>query len=486
MLKGYLSYSRRIMLIILLLVIGIGLRPTTLQAQDWLTAYNNSLVLYNNNETTKALAEAERSEQLYRKQYDVNHRSYRSILRQLSILNYDLYQLTQGKQYANREVNSWRKAITVDEATYIGALDILGILYTANNQYDSAIIVLDEALNLATLTPNYNPVEKAIKGCHLAEALYGGGNLQQGYTQFKKSMAVLDPLKEWPTEYFSFCYSFGKTCVAQKDYNRGIKYLSLMLAYYPPEYNNNMEVIDALIDLGKANTELSAYTVGENYFNTAINRLQNTNSDDYIIITKLLADNLERQGRHDESSALLDKLSSSIETGSNQAALLLASQGSILLNQGNALSAIHLFDSALLIIKHNSPIDNVALGNTSYNTAIAYRALGNKEKAIDYYKAAIKSFPDNSVVYQKALIGSARVFLSMGNKNEAMASISSLNLTNKDEWKPTEVGAIYNDLAGYYQSIGDFNKATTYYKEALIAVPVTTSAQLYNNIAFNY
>lgn len=470
-----------------LLLIGfMALSPLNSNAQDWLTAYTHSVDLYNEGNATKALAEATRSETLYKKKYDVNHTNYRSILRQLSVINYDLYLIKEGINYANQEVNSWRKAVSVNEVSYIDALDILGVLYSANEQYDSAIIVLQEAINLAATITDYDKIEKAIKESHLAEALYGSGDLKQSYTQLKSALAILEQSEELPAEYLSFCYTFGKTCIAIKEYKAGIQYLGIMLANYPAEYNQNPEVIDALIELGKAETELTEYKKGEDYYNLALSRISNTNSNEYISTSKLLASNLERQGKHEEAELILKNIGSDLAKGSNQSALLLANQATILLNSGKANEAVQLLDSAILIIKNNRPIDNKTLGNISYNTAIAYRTLGNKEKAISLYKETIATSPETSVVYQKALIGSAKLLVSMGEKGQAAIRISKVNLSQKEEWRSTEIGGIYNELASYYQSLGDFSTAASYYKKALLAVPAKTSTQLYTNIAFNY
>lgn len=456
-------------------------------SQDWLTAYNNSVALYNDGNTEKAIDEAVRSENLYKKQYDVDHNNYRAILRQLSIINYDLFELEKGISFAKTEVLSWRNTVSVDEITYIDALDNLGVLYTANLQYDSAIIMLQEAVSLATARSDYDQVELGLKSGHLADALFGSGNYEQSELWFEKSLAILEQAEELPAEYLSFCYSYGKVENHLKNYPKAIFYLKNMLDYYPPEYDNQPEVIDALIELGKAETELTHYSEGENHLNTARKRLSTEKgSPVYINATKLLADNLERQGNHAGAEALLNELGSSIDQGSNQAALLLANRATVLLNSGNVAEATVLFDSALVLIKNNDPIDYNALGNVSYNTAISYRSLGNIEQSKILYLESIEASPDTSPIQQKAKIGMARLLVVEGNNESAAEFISKVNLTNQESWRGTERGSIYNDLAGYYQSIGDYDKADNNYKNALQAVPVKTSAQLYNNIAFNY
>ncbi len=488
MLRNYINYlsSRIKVFVVALTAFTLLISSSPVLSQDWLTAYNNSVELYNDGNAAKALDEAMRSEQLYQKQYDINHNNYRAILRQLSVVSYDLQNLNEGIVYANKEVSSWRKAVNVNEASYIDALDILGVLYSANEQYDSAVYILQEASNLVSVTIDYDLTEKAIKQGHLASALYGSGDLEQSYEQFKKVIEVLEQSEELPAEYLSFCYTYGKACVALKDYHAGIKYLKIMLDYYPPEYDNNPEVVDALIEMGKAETELAEYSAGAVHYSLALSRLSDKQSTEYINTTKLLADNLARQGKHEESKALLDEIGSSLEAGSNQAAFLLANQATVLLNSGDANGASHLFDSALFILKNNQPIDKEALGNISYNTATAYRTLGNKEKALVLYQEAIASSVETSVVYQKSIIGSARLLLSIGQKEAASASISKLNLSKKEDWRGTERGSIFNELGGYYQSVGDYELAAINYKDALTAVPAKTNTQLYNNIAFNY
>ena len=472
--------------IILFVGLNILFSSRTAVAQDWLTAYNNSVALYSEGDASKALEEAVRSEALYKKQYDINHNNYRALLRQLSIINYDLNDLSKGVYYAGHEVASWKTAINVDEVAYIGALDNLGVLYTANLQYDSAILVLQEAVSLGTQQVAYDQVELALNQGHLADALFGSGELEKSAMWFEKSFALLEQSEELPADYLSFCYSYGKVENRLKNYAKAATYLQTMLDYYPPEYDNQPEVIDALIELGKADTEQTQYSKGEANYTKAMGRLQDEKSTEYIGVVKLLAHNLERQGKHTEAEGLLNKVGASIEEGSNQSALLLANQGTVLLNGGDANGAVHLFDSALVIIKNNEPLEYITLGNVSYNAAIAYRALGNNDQALTLYKEAIEASSDASVIQQKSRIGSARLLMASGEKEQATVLISNIDLQSQAEWRATEKGSIFNDLAGFYQSVGDYTNAATYYKKALGAVPPRTSTQLYTNIAFNY
>ncbi len=488
MLNNPVAFMFRRLNIAIVFLIGVNLFSiSSLSAQDWLTAYNNSVALYNEADSEKALIEATRSEALYKKQYDIDHNNYRAILRQISIISYDLYQLKQGIYFAKTEVDSWRNTITVDEVIYVGALDILGVLYAANSQYDSAILVLQEAIRLAMSNSTYKPDELGLKQGHLADALYGSGNLNKSEIWFEKSLALLEQAEELPAEYLSFCYSYGKVANSLKHYHKAVPYLQTMLDYYPPEYDNQPEVIDALVELGKAETELTHYTSGESHLRKALGRILNDKSAEiYIRATKLLASNLERQGNHNEAERLLKEIGSEVEKGSNQAALLMANQATVLLNSGNFNGAVNLFDSALVIIKNNEPLDYITLANVSYNNAIAYKSLGNIEQSKELFWQAVESSPETSLIQQKARIASARILSVEGNKALATKILDEANFTKEFEWRDTERGSIYNELAGYYQNGGDFAKSEEFYKKALQAVPVKTSAQLYNNIAFNY
>lgn len=478
---------RRIKLSIVLLVgLNIFLGSPNVVAQDWLTAYNNSVALYNEGDANKALEEAVRSEALYKKQYDINHNNYRALLRQLSIINYDLNDLSTGIYYASHEVASWKTATAVDEVSYIGALDNLGVLYTANLQYDSAILVLQEAVLLGSQQTAYDQLELGLNQGHLADALFGSGELEKSEMWFEKCFVLLEQSEELPADYLSFCYSYGKVENRLKNYAKAASYLQTMLDYYPPEYDNQPEVIDALAELGKAETEQTYYSKGEANYTKALDRLQDEKSPEHIGLIKLLADNLTRQGRNNEAKELLKKAGASIEVGSNESAMLLTNQATILLNGGNVNGAIHLFDSALLILKSNDPMDYLMLGNVSYNAAIAYRALGNNDQALALYKEAIESSQPTSAIHQKARIGTARLLMAEGEKRQASILISNINLSNQLEWRSTEKGSIFNDLAGFYQSIGNYNDAAIYYKQALTSVPAKTSTQLYTNIVFNY
>ncbi len=471
---------------ILLIVIVILSTSGNSCAQEWLTAYNNSVALYNEGDSEKALTEATRSKSLYTKKYNIDHNNYRALLRQLSIINYDLSQLEKGVFYAKTEVISWRNTITVNEVIYVDALDNLGVLYAANLQYDSSVLILQEAIQLAIANAAYNPVALGLKEGHLAEALYGSGNIDKSEIWFEKSFALLEQSEELPAEYLSFCYSYGKVANSLKKYSKAIPYFKTMLDYYPPAYNNQPEVIDALLELGKAETELSHYEQGEEKFKIALTRIQDKSASVYIAATKLLADNLERQGRHKEAETLLKKVGASLDADSNQAALLLANRATVLLNGGNSMAALSLFDSALVIINNNKPVNYNALASVSYNNAVACKSSGNLEQAKILFWQAVESSPETSIIQQKARIASARILSVEGNKQLANKILSETNFTKEREWRPTERGSVYNELAGYYQNNGEIAIAEEFYIKAMEAVPSKTSAQLYTNIAFNY
>lgn len=456
-------------------------------AQDWLTAYNNSVELYNQGNSENALEEARRSESLYSKQYSTDHNNYRAILRQLSVICYDINELKTGINYARKEVNSWRSTTSVDELTYIDALDNLGVLYSGNQQYDSAILVLQEAIRMAALHTDYDAYEMAMKTAHLADAMYGGSNLQESEALFENAFAVLDQSEELPAEYLSFCYSYGKVTNSLKHYQKSVPYLEIMLDNYPPEYNNQPVVLDALNELGKAETELKQYTKGEAHLREVRSRLDGKDAKIlFVSNTKLLADNLERQGNHAEAEALLKESGSVIDEGSDQAAMLKANQATVLLNGGKYAEAVAMFNSALETIRSTEPIDYLALGNISYNAAVANRLMGNTEEAKKHYLEAFDVSPPNSAILQKARVGYSRLLVTEGKIAEAKKIIDEVDLSDIHSWRDTEIAGIYNDLAGFYQSIASYDKATEFYQNALSNISFTTNAQLYNNTAFNY
>lgn len=471
----------------IVVVVFLTTATTLVCAQDWLTAYNNSVELYNQGNSEEAFDEAKRSESLYSKQYATDHNNYRAILRQLSVICYDINNLKSGIGYARKEVKSWRNTSSVDEPTFIDALDNLGVLYGANQQYDSAILVLQEAIRLATLNAEYDQTSMAIKAAHLADALYGGGNLQESETTFEKAFQVLEQSEELPAEYLSFCYSFGKVANSLTHYQKAIPYLQTMLDNYPPEYNNEPVVLDALNELGKAETELKQYTKGEADLREVRNRLKKGEPENlFVSNTKLLADNLERQGKHAEAEALLKETGSVMDEGSNQAAMLNANQATVLLNGGKYAEAVAMFDSALETIRNTKPVDYLALGNVSYNAAVANRLMGNTANAKKHYLEAFDVAPPNSAILQKARVGYSRLLVTEGKIAEAKEIIEEVDLSDAQSWRDTEIAGIYNDLAGFYQSIANYDMATEFYQKALSNISFTTNAQLYNNTAFNY
>ncbi|MFY0598277.1 MAG: hypothetical protein JXR03_01315 [Cyclobacteriaceae bacterium] len=73
-------------------------------AQDWVVAYQNSVDYYENFESEKARDEALAALESYRQTVAEEDKNLSAILRQLSVVYYDLDELDQGLDHAMQEV----------------------------------------------------------------------------------------------------------------------------------------------------------------------------------------------------------------------------------------------------------------------------------------------------------------------------------------------------------------------------------------------
>ena len=195
-------------------------------SQTWLASYNQSLEYYNSDQYEDALKAGEDALTRYKREGELDHANYRVILRQLSVTCDMLNDMQMATSYAEQEVESWKKATTVDEAAYIDALDNLGVMLSLAGDFETAIVKLKEAVELTRVTEVKSDVERAIIEGHLAEAYFASGQLELSKAHFEASLGILDQLEEIPNDYLNFIYSYGTLSVELKNYSTSIKYLS--------------------------------------------------------------------------------------------------------------------------------------------------------------------------------------------------------------------------------------------------------------------
>ncbi|RLD24712.1 MAG: hypothetical protein DRI71_01760 [Bacteroidetes bacterium] len=475
--------------VILMLIIST-LSPKS-YSQEWLSAYNKSLDYYNNDQFEDALSSCKDAFIRYKREANTDHANYRAILRQLSVICYGLDQLNDGQKYAEQEVESWRSASKVNEGSYIDALDNLGLIYSALGKYEEAISVQSESYSSAKLNPDKTDIEKAVIEGHLAEVLFAAGKLKESEAHFISCLMVLDEVEDIPGDYISFCYSYGSLCVEQESYDDAIKYLSMLFQWYE-ETEQDLLIINANMALGTAYTQAGDLAKGEHCFllaKTAFENDENAGSRDLIEVTKLLALNLEQQGKHDSAQELLASINNTVlaEGGaSEEQAYFLNSQATVLLNSGKINESIHLYDQALAML------DSLQLTRSEAYAAIGLNAAKANNQAMNLIIAAelaenVRSYQEKESIYYYLLTAElASVLHKQGDYDAANKEYEIILNADNNGWPARDKGRLMNKTASFYQMQGKYEISNKLYNEALAVVSPEKYQALYQSLMFNY
>jgi tetratricopeptide (TPR) repeat protein len=478
---------RQVSFIISLLLVLSG----TASGQDWLKLYEESIAYYNSESYEEALQSGENALVRYKREAELDHVNYRAMLRQLSVTAYALDNMALAVDYAKQEVESWRSATTVEEATYIDALDNLGVMYTGSGNFQEAIKVLSESLDLARNSNEKQPDEKALIEGHLALAEYGAGDLNNSKQHFQSAFKVLDQLEELPGDYINFCYSYGIVCIELSEYGEAISYLTLLFQWYDETELFDL-IINANVGLGTAYTNTNELTKGEKYYLLAIKGLEQTLEPSASIIIetkKQLAHNLELQGRSDDANALLAEISSAVLAdgeASESQALFLNSQATALLNTGDVAAALTTYRQALDMLKLLDLQSSEAYTTIGLNAVKAYDRDDKLLEANELATELLAVQTDESIQYYQVVAELGSILRRQGDFAAAKEQFELITNADRSSWPGNVAGQILNKTASFYQIEGSYSVSADLYLEALASPGVEDDLTLYQSILFNY
>ena len=122
-----------------------------LQAQDWASLYQQSVDAYNNYESAEARNLAERALTILRGENSGASKNEAVILRQLSIVCYDLGDDDGSVAYAKEEIEVLTSLGLDQDLNFASALQNLGVLRIYRSEYKAAEPLINQSLEI-TLT----------------------------------------------------------------------------------------------------------------------------------------------------------------------------------------------------------------------------------------------------------------------------------------------------------------------------------------------
>jgi WD40 repeat protein/CHAT domain-containing protein len=139
-------------------------------------------------------------------------------------------------------------------------------------------------------------------------------------------------------------------------------------------------------------------------------------------------------------------------------------------------NAINSYSQALDIA--NKHVDSIRQSSILSKLGNLYNSLANYEKAIEYYNQALEIIRIDWKLKADVFRGRGNAYNSLGKSDKAIPDY--LRALNIDESQRNRSGIARNkvSLARIYQSLGDYNKALQYYKEAEEFNPIEALAGL--------
>jgi len=473
------------------LILALSVFSPKIYGQEWLSTYNQAIGYYNNDQLNEAYTTCKNALALYKREAELDHVNYRAILRQLSVTCYSLNKLEEGRNYAQQEVESWRVASKVDAVSYIDALDNLGIIYTALGEYEEAVEILTECFNSSNANPIKSDVDKAIVEGHLAEALYGAGELSSSAVHFEACLKVLDLIDEIPNDYISFCYSYGSLSSENENYPAAIKYLSVLFEWYD-ETEIDPLVVNTNLSLGTAYTKNNSLKKGEYHYRLVQSAYAQNKAEyekEIVQLTKLLALNIEQQGRHDEAQELMVSINSSLEVSdevSTEQAYFLNTQATILLNSGKVNESLEIYDQSLKMMETLELVQSAGYAAIALNTIRAQDRAGNLIQASNLAEKTLAMQNTDDIIYYQLAAELGSVLRKQGEYSAANDAFNLIYEADRSQWPARNKARILNKAASHYQMQGLYGKSQTLFQEAIILVDSNEDEGLYQSTVFNY
>ncbi|MEN8248025.1 MAG: CHAT domain-containing tetratricopeptide repeat protein [Bacteroidota bacterium] len=460
-----------------------------IQAQDWLNDYNQSLEFYNNDQLEDALNSCQQAHIKYKREGDLDHGNYRAILRQLSVIHFSLNNIDQAEELAENEVESWRSASKFDESSYIDALDNLGMILAAASKYKEAEKTLLECYNSVKISAK-SDVEKAIIEGHLAEVLYANGKNNESAEHFQSSLAILDQLDEIPADYLNFCYSYGSLCTELDKPQEAINYLSMLFQWYE-ETEPDPIIISTNISLGTAYSQAGNLALGEKHYSLAKKALEQTGAEQFETteVIRLLALNIEQQGRHAEAEEMMASISKDILNNgeaSEKQALFINSQATIQLHNGKVFEALEMYSNALKMLESLQLQSGESYATIGLNEVKAHEQAGNLIEANELASHLISLQDTERIVYFLLVAELGTVLQKQADYENAEQQYAIIKSADRSAWPAIEKARILNKTASFYQVRGDYSISGQLYNEAKSSLTPESDIVLYQSLSFNH
>jgi len=446
-------------------------------AQDWAASYQQSVDYYNNYQSEEARAAAEQAlEQIKTDQPDPS-KNQAVILRQLSIVCYDLGNNAAAISYAKEEVEMLISLGENKDMNFATALQNLAVMRMTRSEYAAAEPLLKEALDLAlTFNTNESYEVGTIKG-NLAIAKFQLKQDDDALAMFQESINTLNGYEEVGEDFYNIIYNYGSLLAEQGDFQDALKYYKELEGYY--NYNTpNFEYGSILIKVGDALDQLSQFSDAVGKYQAAIDNFKSMgeeNSDEYSIAMNNLSLDLQKTGQFDRATQILDELmqQKAEEKTQNPSAYtnMATNYANLLIRKGDLDEARQVLEEVVSLYDSVDIAKDVTLTMAQESLSGLLLASGERKEAQNLIKEALdlaEAEKMKSRLYalynQQAKIFTGEAHYEEAKKSAEIALNQALDMFGSGA---IQTAFVQNTLAGVYTQLGQYSEAEKLYLEVL-------------------
>ena len=470
----------------------------TTSAQDWLTEYEKSTDLYFDYQLSEAKARAETALSLFTAEVTEPHKNTATILRQLSLICYELGEIENAIDFGNREIETLTSLGLDGDISFADALYNLGAIFIGNAQYVDAEVVINSGL---AITANYfdaQSPEVAVAKGNYAAVLFNLKRDEEAGILFSESIPVIQQMEELPTEYNTVIYDYSSYKANNGDFQTALNgYLELedWFAYDAPNYDYGAilnKVGDALDQLGRFTEAIQKYQKAIDNFE----QIGEQESEEYAIAQNLLANDLQKTGQFTAAMETLESVLAtrrqSIDTSPEAFALTAVNYGTLLKVNGQTTKSSEILQEVVDLYSSKNLREDLTLINALSTKSEIDLSLGNFDlagseidKALAINEVEKIAAKDYALFNQKAKVlaragkyAEAKTFAD----NALDAVIASFGGNS------IQSAFVRNSLAGIYSELGKYDIAQKQYLASLPIIESTYGHQHpeYATAAANY
>ncbi|MEQ8237817.1 MAG: CHAT domain-containing tetratricopeptide repeat protein [Cyclobacteriaceae bacterium] len=443
-------------------------------AQEWATAYQESVDLYNNYQSPEAKLAAERAIRSYKSQIENPDKNLAAIYRQLSIICYDLNLLDEALIHAKAEVELLQKLNLLYDISFVSASQNLALIRIARSEYEAAEPLLKASLLLSADFYTLDSYEyNSIKGL-LASTIFNLKKDNEAEPLFVESLTAMNQLEEVGSEFYTTVYDYGSLLTIKGQYQEALSQYKVLEDYY--NYDTpNFEYSSILIKVGDLLDKLKRYQEAVSKYELALEGFEALNengSKEYEIALNNLAIEYQKVNAFDKSEDLLIKLTDALAADSTLApmpyASALTNYANLLLRKGLLSESKEKLETSAGLYTNGNLEKDLLYAQTLESLAQINYTQGNFEEAFEQIEEALTAITDSTKTYS-FLEKKARILARQGqyaaSKIIVEQAVEESILFNGENSLAT--GYVKNALAQISTDLGDYSRAEMLYKEII-------------------